>query len=174
MPNPSKIEEVKQLKELLSSYNIQLITDHTGLSVAEIGELRRQLKENGALMRVCKNRLLKLARAEAGLIAIDEVLEGPSSMVLAVDDPVSVAKVIKSSINKVQKPKVKALIIDDKLLDISKFEELATLPGIDELRAKMVGSLNAPISGFVFTLSGLLRRLAIVMRGIAEKKKATS
>ena len=95
MPNPAKIEELQKLKELLNSHNIQIVTDHTGLTVAEVGDLRRKLKENNAVMRVAKNRLIKLARTEAGLVPLDEVLEGPSSLVLAVDDPVLPAKTLK-------------------------------------------------------------------------------
>ena len=174
MPNPDKINEVKELKELLSSHNIQIITDHSGLSVTEISELRRELRENGALMRVAKNRLVNLARSEAGLIAIEETLTGPSSLVLAVDNPVNPAKTLKSFYDKTQKPKVKAILINDKLLNLAKFEELASLPSLDELRAKVVGGLAAPLTGLVFTCSGLLRGLAVALKAIADKAPVES
>ncbi len=172
MPNPDKINEVNELKELLSSHNIQIITDHSGLSVTEISELRRELKEGGAVMRVAKNRLINIARAEADLIPIEETLTGPSSLVLAVDDPVNPAKTLKSFYDKTNKPKVKAILIDNKLLNLAKFEELASLPGLDELRAKVVSRLAAPLTGLVFTCSGLLRGLAVTLKAIADKRTA--
>lgn len=171
MPNPQKEREVEALKELLSSNNIQIVTDHTGLSVTEISNLRNKLRESGATMRVAKNRLINIAREQAGLVSIDDILKGPSSLVLSSEDPVSPAKTIKEFIDNIDKPEVKGLIIDDVIWDLSKFDELASLPGIDELRAKVVGGIAAPITGLVFTLSGLLRGFAVALNAIAEQKQ---
>ncbi len=172
MPNPAKELEVKKLVELLSSHNVQFITDHTGLNVSEITALRAKLRESGGRIRIAKNRLISLARVEAGQIPIDEVLVGPSSIVMTIDDPVSPAKALQQFIKENEKPHVKAVIIDDVLLDISKFQELASLPGVDELRAQVVRGIASPITGLVYSLSGLLRGFVVALNAIADKKRA--
>lgn len=171
MPNPQKEREIEALTELLSSHNVQFITDHSGLSVAEITKLRAKLRETGTSMRVAKNRLIKLARNQAGLCPIDSILEGPSSLVLTIDDPISPAKVLKGFMDELNKPQVKAVIIDDILLDITRFSEIASLPGLDALRARVVSGITTPLSGLVFTMSGLLRGFVVALNGIAEKKE---
>jgi len=172
VPNPAKIELVKELKKLLSENNVQYITDHTGLNVAQVSDLRRKLVESGASMHVAKNRLIKIARADAGLTPINEVLEGPTSMVLSKDDPVPSAKILKLFIDDISKPQIKAVIIDDKVFDVGRFTEIASLPGIDQLRAQFVGGIASPLTGFVTGLSGIMRGFAVALSAIAEKKQA--
>ncbi len=171
VPNPQKEREVEALKELLSSNNVQIVTDHTGLSVKEVSDLRIKLNECGAKMRVAKNRLINIAREQAGLVSLEDILEGPSSLVLSSQDPVSPAKTLKEFIEDIDKPAIKGLIIDDVIWDLSKFDELASLPSVDELRAMVVGGIAAPITGLVFTLSGLLRGFAVALNAVAEQKQ---
>ena len=174
MPTQKKIEEVERLQELLTSNDIVILTDHTGLNVEEINDLRAQLKENGAFMRVAKNRLIALARQQAELMDLGDLLEGPTSLVLGQDDPVGPSKVIKEFMDDIEKPAVKAILIGDTLYDLEKFEEIAAMPGLDELRAKLVGSIASPINGLVFTMSGLMRGLVVALNGVAEKKREES
>ncbi len=171
MPNIQKEQEVAVLKELLSSNHIHIVTDHSGLSVKQISDLRGKLREHGSQMRVAKNRLINIAREQAGLVSIEEILEGPSSLVLSIDDPVSPAKTLKKFIDEFEIPAIKGMIIDNVVMDVSRFDDLASLPSVDELRAKVVGGIAAPLTGLVYTLSGLLRGFAVALNAIAEKKQ---
>lgn len=173
MPNPAKIEVVDELKELLKINNVQIIADHSGLNVAQISQLRRKLGESGAVMRVAKNRLIQIARAEVGLSKIDSVLEGPTSLILAKADPVPSAKALKVFIDDISKPQIKAIIIDDMFYDASRFDEIANMPGIDMLRAMFLGAVASPITGLAVSLSGVVRGLAISLKAVAEKKQAS-
>lgn len=171
VPNPQKEREVEALRELLSSNNVQFVTDHSGLSVKEISNLRGRLRECGASMRISKNRLINIARDQAGLVSIESILEGPSSVIFASEDPVTPAKILRDFIKEFEKPAIKTLVIDNVVWKVSKFDELASLPSIDELRAKMVGRIAAPITGLVFTMSGLLRGFVVALNAVAEKKQ---
>jgi len=171
VPSQDKIEEVKKLKELLENNNVHIVTDHSGFTVEEVSNFRRELSETGASMKVAKNRLIKIARDQAGLCDIEESLNGPSNLIMAIDDPISPAKVIKKYIDDIEKPTVKALVINDVLMDLSKFDEIASLPGIDGLRAKLVGGMVAPINGFVFSLSGIIKSLVYVLNAVSEQKE---
>ncbi|MCK5833623.1 50S ribosomal protein L10 [bacterium] len=171
MPNPAKIEAVKKLKILLSEYNIHYITDHTGLNVAQVSDLRRKLSESGSTMRVAKNRLIQIARAESGLSRIDDVFEGPTSMVLAKDDPVPSARVLKMFINDISMPQIKAVIIDDKMFSLNRFDEIAAMPCLDQLRANFIGAMASPMTGLAIGLSGLMRGLVVALSAISEKKQ---
>ena len=173
MPNPAKIEEVKKLKKLLSENKIQYFADHTGLNVAQVSDMRRKLAENGAVMRVAKNRFVKIARNELELVPIDDVLVGPTSLILSESDPVGPAKVLKAFIDDIKMPQMKAVVIDDQILSLSRFDEIATMPNMDQLRAMFVGGLAAPISGLVFAMSGLMRGFVVALSAIGEKKQSS-
>lgn len=171
MPNPQKEREVEALRELLTSNNIQFITDHSGLSVKQISNLRGRLRECGASMKISKNRLINIARDQAGMVSIENILEGPTSVIYASEDPVTPAKILRDFIKEFEKPAIKGLVVDNIVWKVSKFDELASLPSIDELRAKMVGGIAAPLTGLVFTLSGLLRGFVVALNAIGDKKQ---
>jgi large subunit ribosomal protein L10 len=172
VPNPAKIEEVEKLEKLLKENTIQYLTDHTGLTVAQVNDLRSKLTEAGAIMRIAKNRFMKIARKQAGLVPIDDVLVGPTSWVLANNDPVKPAKVLRDFKKNIDKPQVKGVIVDNQILSLSRFDEIAQMPEISQLQAMFVGGIAAPISGLVFGLSGLLRGFVIALSAIGEKKQA--
>ncbi len=162
------------LVEDLRRYDVLFLVDFQGLNVAQMTELRRKLREAGAKFRVAKNTLIKLAKASAQRNAIpDELLVGSSALVMAENDPVSPAKVIKEFFDEFGKPKVKAITIGNTCYDAAKAEEFASLPGVDELRAKVVGAVVAPLQALVFTLSGLIRTLVTQIDALAKKKAQT-
>ncbi len=163
---------LESLTEDIKSYNVLYLVDYKGLNVEKMTQLRRSLREKDAKIRVIKNTLLQLAQKNAGTSAIgSEMLTGSSAVILSKDDPVSPAKIIKEFLKKNEMPQIKAIVIDDTLYEAEKFKEFAALPGVDELRAKVVGALNSPISGIVFILSGLLRGFVNQIDQLAKKKE---
>lgn len=163
------------LTEDLKNYNIIYLVDYQGLNVAQATELRNKLRDSGAKMRVVKNTLMKLACQKAQQETIpQELLRGSSALILSKDDPVSPAKIVKQFQKENEKPQIKAIVVDDVLYGPEKFAEFASLPGLNELRAKLVGSISSPIYGLVFTLSALLRGFVVQLDKIAKQKQQNS
>ena len=166
---------LENLVEEIRGNNVLYLVDYQGLNVEKMTELRRKLRENDAKMRVVKNTILKLAQQNVGRSAITEDLfRGSSAVILTKDDPVSPAKVIKEFLEDNEKPQIKAIVIDDVLYGAEKYKEFASLPGVQELRAKIVGALNSPIAGLVFVLSGLLRGFVTQLDQLAKRDEQAS
>jgi large subunit ribosomal protein L10 len=172
VPTPKKEIQVKSLVELFKTHKFQIITDHSGLDVAQISALRRELRKCGAEMLVAKNRLISIARAQAGLAPIDGVLNGPTSVVMSTNDPIAPAKVLRKFFVEAKKPAIKGIVFGDTFIEASKFDSIAEMPGFQELRAMVVGSLAAPITGLVYSLNGLLGGFVRALDAIRESKQA--
>jgi len=171
MPKPEKIDAVKNLKEVLKDAKGIFLTDFTGLSVPEITELRRRLKEKGYIFKVIKNTLARMALEELGKSHINEFLIGPNALVISYDDIVEPIKIIFDFKKEYQKSELKVGLVDDKVLNEDELETLSKLPGINELRAKVVGTLQSPIYGLVYQLKGLLNTLVWTLEALKKKKE---
>jgi large subunit ribosomal protein L10 len=172
VPTPKKEIQVGALTELFKTHKFQIIADHSGLDVAQISSLRRELRKCGAEMHVAKNRLISIARTNAGLAPIDDILNGPSSVVMSITDPVGPAKVLKKSIAEFKKPIIKGIVLGDTFIEASKFDSIAAMPGMLELRAMVVGTIAAPITGLVYSLNGLLSGFVRALDAVREQKQA--
>ncbi|MCD6595234.1 50S ribosomal protein L10 [bacterium] len=164
---------VQELVDDLKNFNIVYLVDFQGLNVEEITTLRKDFRKNGVKFRVVKNTLLRIAqdRLENNLLD-SSILLGSSALVLAKDDPISPAKTIREFLKKHDKPQIKGIIVDDSFFGAEKYEEFSKLPSVDELRARMIGSIKAPLNGIVFVLSGLLRGFLSQLDQIREQKAA--
>ena len=163
---------VRELIDDLETYNVVYFVDFQGLNVGEITELRRDFRKNNVKFRVVKNTLMKVAYDRLGNNVVDpSVLVGSSALALTKDDPISPAKTIREFLKEHEKPQVKAIVVDNSFFGPEKYEEFSNLPSVDELRAKLVGSIRAPIYGFTFVLSGLLRGFLTQLKQISETKE---
>jgi len=162
---------LQELAEELKKHRVVYFVDFQGLNVEEITQLRRRFRENNVKFRVVKNTLVRLAHERAERKVDDKFLVGSTAVALTEDDPISPAKVIKEFLKEHEKPQVKAIEVGDEIYGPEKFEEFASMPGLEELRAKLVGSLNSPIYGIVFVLSGLLRGLVTQLDQLARQKQ---
>ena len=171
MPTEAKKKEVVVLKDKLLKANNIIITDHTGINVGELTGLRRDLKNSKAEFRVTKNTLIKRAVKETGMENISEYLVGPTSLVFGYDDPSLPAKIIHRFQEKTERPKVKAYIVDNRLLSLEDFKVIAKLPSKEELLVSLVGSINWPIVGFVITIEGIIRNFIGLLDALVEKKR---
>ncbi|MDQ7052237.1 MAG: 50S ribosomal protein L10 [candidate division KSB1 bacterium] len=172
-PRPEKVAQVTMLKEKFSAAKSAFLTDFTGLSVEEITELRRKLRERNSEYLVVKNTLARLSAKEAGVEDILPYLEGPIAIAFSYDDPAAPARVIAEFVKSHSKPnpKVKACLIEGDVLPGEEAEEIAKWPTREELIARLVGQLNAPIYGLVNALADVSRRLVYVLNAIKEKKE---
>lgn len=174
MPSQRVLEQKKQiveeLAEKLKNAVSGVIVDYKGINVTEDTQLRKQLREADVDYFVVKNSLLSLAADKAGMPEIKSVLKGTTSIALSNTDYVAPAKIIVQFADKAKKLQVKLGFVDDSILDEAGVKSLSKLPSREELVAKALGGLNAPIAGFVHVLNANLRGLVVALNAIAEKK----
>lgn len=166
MPAPKKIEEVAELAEKLSRAQITILADYRGLTVAQMTGLRRRLREVGAELRVVKNRLALRAAHQVGRAALDQVIQGPTVMVLGYDDLVAPAKALMDYVRTSRLTmKVQGGVLDGRTLSAQEVADLAALPSREVLVGRVIGGMQAPIYGLLGVLSGLPRSLLWVLQG---------
>ena len=167
-----KKESVNALVEKMQRAVSGVLVDYRGLTVEEDTALRNELRKADVDYKVVKNTLTRFAANEIGYDDLDPFLHGPTSLAMTYEDPVAAAKTLVEFSKKHEALEVKAGFVDGKVLDANEIKQLAALPSREELVAKALGGLNAPISGFVHVLNANLRGLAIVLNAIAEKQGA--
>lgn len=160
MPSAKVLEQKKvtvaALIEKLSAAQAGVLVDYRGLTVSEDTELRKKLREAGVEYTVVKNTLTRFAAKEVGLGELDEILNGPTSLAISDSDPVAPAKIISDFAKTNDKLEIKAGFLDGKVISLDEVKTLASTPSRDTLIAKIMGSLNAPISDLVRTLQALV------------------
>lgn len=174
MPSEKILEQKKQLvatlSEKLKTSVSGVVVDYKGITVADDTKLRKELREAGVEYFVVKNTLLSRAADDAGLDGIKGVLEGTTAIAISPSDYTSAAKILCAYAEKSETFNIKSGFADGIVLDADGVKELSKLPSREELVAKALGGLNAPIAGFVHVLNANLRGLACVLNAIAEKQ----
>ena len=166
----ARLELSKVIKEKIQEAKSVVFVKFNGLTVAEDTELRREFRKNNVEYKVYKNTLIKYAFHDLGITDFDEDLNGPTSVAFGADETAA-AKVIVEAAKKYQdKITVKSAFVDGGKVDVNGVKELAAMPSKEQLVAKMLGSLQAPISNFVGVLSAMPRSLVIALNAVAEKK----
>lgn len=172
MPTQEKVAAVEDLKTRLKGVKAVVLTEYRGLSVRQLSELRKQLRQVSAQYKVVKNRLAQRAVASSGLDVLRPHLGGPTGMVVAKDDPVAVAKALHTFAKANQALTIKAGYVDGQLLEAAGLKALAELPSQDALRGQLVGALQGPLAQLVGLLTAPPRELVYVLeqrgRGAAE------
>jgi large subunit ribosomal protein L10 len=173
MPTDAKRREVAELAELLRSSSALAVADYRGLKVSEMQLVRRSLRASGVQLHVAKNRLLKIAAAEAGLSELTSLLSGPTAVASSNGDETSLAKALQDAL----RPYAKVVAMRGGLLggvavDASVFQQLANLPSRDVLLSRLAGAMASPIAGMAGVLAGNLRNLVGVLSAVADQKRA--
>ncbi len=161
---------VVEIKERFENAHSAIFLDYKGLTVAEATELRRQCREQGVEYVVLKNTMIDLAVKELGIQGFDEYLKGPTAVAFGMNDAVAPAKILTEFIRKTKKTTIKCGLVEGKLLDVAGVRALSELPPKEVLIAKMMGSLNAPITNFVGVLSATLRSLVYAIDAVRKQK----
>ena len=170
----AKQATVAELKEKLTSAKGAVLVNYRGLTVAQDTKLRRQLREAGVDYRVVKNTMTRIAAQEAGLEGLDVYLEGPTAMAISTTDPVAPAKIITDFVkeHKLQVLEVKAGLVEGNVIDEKGVKALASLPSREVLIAKMLGSMQSPITGLVNVLQGSVRNLVYALDAVRQQKES--
>lgn len=168
----AKEAEVAEIQEKIEKSQSVMFLDYRGLNVAEVTELRNKMRAAGVEYKVIKNTMIRRAAEKAGIEGLDNVLEGPTAVAFGYADPVAPAKILVDFIEDTKKTNLKGGVLAGKAMSEAEIKNLASLPSKEELIAKMLGSLNAPITGLVMALSGIPRNLVYALNAIKEKKEA--
>ncbi len=174
MPNPRKVEFVKEIAADLAAAEVYYFVDYRGLTFAEATELRKRLRAADASLKVVKNTLAKIAATEAGVEGLEELLEGPTAIVYCHGDPVRAAKVVQDFIKEKKKAAIRGGKLQRQVLQASEVEALASLPSKEQLIAQVVGAIAAPLTGLVSVLSGPIRSLVVVLAQVQEQKASAA
>lgn len=172
MTRDEKGAAIAALQEQFSKATMTLVATTTGLNVATVQKLRRELKKAGGEYKVAKNTLTRLALKETAFERLEEMMQGPTGLVFAYGDPVAVTKVLVKFAEDNEKVSVKAGVLDRKLLQESEIKELAKLPGREALLGMLLGLLQAPATQLLRTMQepgARLVRLLDAVRARAEK-----
>lgn len=160
MPSQKILDEKKQivsaLSEQLKTAVSGVFVDYCGLTVEQDTKLRNKLREAGVEYKVVKNTLTRFAAKEVGFDELDPILNGPTSLAISMTDEVAPAKVIADFAKDNEQLEIKAGFLDGKVLALEEIKKLAATPNRETLLAKMLGSMNAPISNLVRTLQALV------------------
>lgn len=164
-----KETSVSELKEKFSKANAAVLGEYRGLKVGELSKLRRALRGVSAEVKVAKNTLAKIAAKGTSVERLEGQLHGPVAIVLSYADQAAMAKVLTEFAKEQEKFKITAGVLGTTLLDAKGIKALAELPGINELRAKLVGLIQAPGSKIARVLVTPGTQVARVVKGYSEK-----
>jgi len=155
----TKQAAVAEIVAAIANAQTMVIAEYRGISVASMTELRANARKAGVYLHVLKNTLARRAVEGTSFAALADQMVGP--LVYAVsEDPVAAAKVLHQFSKKDEKIVLKAGSYNGDLLDVAQVAELASIPSRDELLAKLLGIMQAPVSGFARALAALAEKKA--------------
>ena len=173
MERPRKEEIVEALRGIFENTNLVVVTQFSGLSVAEASDLRRQMRAAGATFRVTKNRLAKRAVEGTTFAPLADLFTGSSAIAYS-DDPVAAARVAVAYAKDNNKLIIVGGALGGAALDRGDVRSLAELPSLDALRAQLIGVLNAPATKIAAVLSAPAGQLARVLNAYSEQGDTAS
>lgn len=174
MPTQQNLDRVDAIRDWIDRCTIAIATDYTGLSVTDMTSLRKALRDNGIEYRVIKNTLALLAADGSTKPDVKQIVEGPTALAFGYDDPLAAAKVLTDFVRVNRSAlKVRGGVMGERVLTTQEIVALADLPSKDELMARLLGQLNAPITGLVYVLSAPLAGLARVLQRHVESMPQT-
>ncbi len=172
MPSAAKTEAVAALVKSIGEAKSVIVADYRGLTVAQVSELRAKAREASVYYKVAKNRLVKLALKECGLDTLDDLLQGPSAFAMGMEDPVSPAKVLAEFSKDNDALRIKGGLLGAEVLSADDVMKLASMPSRDELLARMLGSLQSPVTKVAIALNQTVSKIAYAISAVADQKEA--
>lgn len=150
---------VDEAAEILKNAKSVIIVDYLGLTVAEVTEMRAELRQSEASMQVIKNSILKRAAEKSGFDGLEDKFLGPTAIVYSNEDPVAPAKIADKYANEVEAMEIKGGMIEGKVSELADIQALAKLPSRDGLLSMLVSVLQAPV-----------RNVAYAVKAVADSK----
>mgnify|MGYP002722019414 CR=1 FL=1 len=155
-----KQARVDELKDKFESSVSTIIFDYRGLTVAEVTELRKQLRESGVDMQVVKNTLLRRSASDAGFEDLEDIFKGPTAIAFSEEEVVAPAKIISEFADDHEAIELKGGVIEGKIATLETIGKIAKLPSREGILSMLLSVLQAPV-----------RNTALVVKALAEKKE---
>lgn len=162
---PEKELSVAQVKEAMQNAKSVVLADNKGLTVSQSTKLRKELREAGVDLKVAKNTLIRIAARDLGIEGLDQYLHGTTTLAFSNAEEATAAKKIREFFAKEKAPKfvVKAGILEGKVIDADGVKSLADLPSREVLLAQVLAGIQAPLTGVVGAVNGLLSSFAYAL-----------
>jgi large subunit ribosomal protein L10 len=159
MNKETKKNYIEEMKKVFSSNESVMITHYQGLNVVELDKLRKELRENGIIFKITKNRITKLAVKETQLKELEKFFAGPTATAIS-SDPFLSARILTKFAKSNDKLKIIAGFMDGKVIDQAEVAKIASLPTLQEARAKIVFVLNASAQKLIAILLAQSKKIA--------------
>jgi large subunit ribosomal protein L10 len=172
MARPEKAKQVEELSEIFNNARSVVLNDFTGLNVEKISELRRLCEKAGVEFRVVKNTLAKRSIKGTPAEDLEQYFDGPTALAISRDSENISAKILVKFAEEYELPRLKAGVVEGKVIDATNVLALAKLPSKEELMSKLLGGIMSPGNRLVSVLQGSLRNLLYALNAIAEKKQS--
>ena len=154
-----KSQVVSEIVEKLEKSSSAIVVDYKGLTVEEVTELRKKMREAGVEYKVYKNTLVRKAAKEVGIEQFnDELLVGTNAIAFGYEDPVAPARILKEFMDSHPKMQLKMGVVEGEFYNESQIVEFANIPSREVLLAKLLGSLKAPMSKFAYLIDSLIKK----------------
>ena len=160
---------IQEMKEFFKTTNSVLVTHYQGLTVKQIDELRNEMRKNGILFKITKNRITKLALEGSKFKKLENLFSGPTAIALS-KDAITSAKILTKFAKSNSNLKIIGGIMEDEQLSVADVEKIATLPTLDEARANIVGILTTPAQKIMSILLAPGSKIAILAHAKSIKK----
>jgi large subunit ribosomal protein L10 len=170
----AKAEVIANIRGKLERANGVVLVEYAGMNVLEVTDLRNQFRKAGVEYRVLKNTLVSRAAGELKIEGLEPFLKGTTALAFGYEDPTSPAKVLAEYNKKAGKLKIKCGLMSGKLVKAGEVEDLAKIPAKEVLVAKMLGTMNAPITNFASVLNGPARALVCALKAIEGQKEKSA
>ena len=171
MDRAAKEALVASLHGALKSTGVIVVAHYAGLSVAQMSDYRNRMREAGGQVKVAKNRLAKIALQGTDVVGIADLMTGPTCLAFS-EDPIAAAKIAVEYAKGNEKLVILGGAMGSTLLDVDGVKALAALPSLDELRGKLVGLLQAPMSKIVRVVNEPGAKVARVIQAKASQSEA--
>jgi large subunit ribosomal protein L10 len=170
MPTEAKQAAVAELVELLKGTDTAIVSDHRGLSVADLLKVRRELRSKDIQFRIIKNRLAKIAAEQADRSELVPLLTGPSAIAVGGADESTLAKGLLDA-TKPFSVEIRGAALNGVTVDAAAVKALAALPGRDQLLAQLAGGMAAPLTSMASLFAAPLRNLGYGLQQLQEQRE---
>ncbi len=174
MNRSEKTKEIESLKARFVKSQLTILTEYKGLSVADITDLRRKLREKSGSLKVVKNRLAKIAAKDTNHEVLATHFKETVAMATCAADPTGPAKVLVEFAKTNEKLKIKVALLDGKIISQNEVKALADMPSKEQLIAMLLGSMQAPAQNLVRVLAQIPRQVVQVLSAVKTQKETNS
>jgi large subunit ribosomal protein L10 len=167
---------IKEMKDIISAEKGFVLSSMDNMKATDIDAFRKKIKKSGSRYLVLKNRLANIALKESGIEGFSESLSENKILGIGIikEDPVEIAKLMAEFSKNNKGFNISNAFIDGRLIDAEKVKQLASLPGREQLLGMLLCTMNAPVTGFVTVLSGVVKSLLYAIKAVKEKKESNN